>query len=270
MRLVRSPSATDDDAAFWDPARGEIDATVVDGADAVINLNGRSIAAGRWNQEVKEELRSSRIDSTTTLVDAIDTAENPPQLLVNASAVGYYGDRGDEILDEDSALGEGFLAELTRDWEAAAVAASSDRTRVVLLRLGMVIARQGALGRMLTPFKLGLGGPVGSGRQFWPWIALDDVCGIVSHVLGDVDVKGPVNVVAAQEVRSSEFARALGRVLSRPAVIKMPAFAARLALGEMADSLLLASQRVRPRVLEEIGHEFIRPTLDEAIRAALE
>ena len=249
---------------------GEIDVTVIDGADAVINLNGRSIAQGRWSARVKEELRSSRVDSTTTLVNAIDRSDNPPRLLINASAVGYYGDRGDEILDEDSPIGEGFLAGLSHDWEAAAFSASSERTRVALLRLGIVIARDGALGRMLTPFKLGLGGPVGSGRQFWPWIAIDDVCGVVNHVVGDEAISGPINAVAAQEVRCFEFARILGRVLSRPAVMPMPTFAARLALGEMADSLLLASQRVRPTILEKTGYEFTHPTLDRAIRAALE
>ena len=269
VRLVRKLTGSLPNEALWNPATGELDTAVIDGADAVINLNGRSIAEGRWNSFVKEELRSSRLDSTRTLVDAIGSAENPPGLLISASAVGYYGDRGDEILDESSSIGTGFLAELSRDWEAAALTAKSAKTRVALLRLGVVVARGGALGRMLTPFKLGLGGPIGSGRQFWPWIGIEDVCGVIDFILGNEEIEGPVNAVAAQEIRCSEFARTLGRVLSRPAVMPMPAFAARLALGEMADSLLLASQRVRPRVLENSGYTFRSPSLDGAIRTAL-
>jgi len=269
VRLVRSSSSGAPSGAGWDPATGTIGAAVIDAADAIINLNGRSIANGRWNSTVKEELRSSRLRSTRTLVDAVGRAENPPELLINASAVGYYGNRGDELLEESTTMGKGFLAELSRDWEEAALAAKSERTRVVLLRLGMVVAREGALGKMLTPFKLGLGGPIGTGRQFWSWIGIEDVCGIIDYVLGHDEIEGPVNTVAPQELRCSEFARTLGRVLSRPAVIPMPAFAVRMALGEMADSLLLASQRVHPRVLEGSGYTFRTPTLEEAVRFAL-
>jgi uncharacterized protein (TIGR01777 family) len=269
IRLVRTQTRNAPGVAAWDPAAGTLDPAVLGGADAVINLNGRSIAAGRWSAVVKEELRSSRLDSTTTLANAIGKTEDPPRLLINASAVGYYGDRGDEILDESSAIGEGFLAELSHDWEGAALASRSERTRVALLRLGVVVARGGALGRMLTPFKLGLGGPIGSGRQFWPWIGVEDVCGVIGFILGNEDIEGPVNAVAPQEVRCSEFARTLGKFLSRPAVMPLPAFAARLALGEMAESLLLASQRVRPKVLEDHGYAYKKPSLDAAIRSAL-
>lgn len=269
IRLVRRSTGKTAGEAVWNPAAGTLDPAIIDGADAVINLNGRSIAAGRWNSAVKEELRSSRLDSTRTLAEAIAVSKRPPGLLINASAVGYYGDRGDEALDENSAIGEGFLAELSRDWEAAALSAKSERTRVVLLRLGVVIAHGGALDRMLTPFKLGLGGPIGSGRQFWPWIGIEDVCGMIGFILGNEDIEGPVNAVAPQELRCSEFARILGKVLSRPAVIPLPAFAARLALGEMAESLLLASQRVRPKALENHGYAFQHPSLDGAIRSAL-
>ena len=269
VRLVRATPASGSDEAVWNPARGEIDASVIDGADAVINLNGRSIAAGRWSPRVKDELRSSRIDSTNTLARAIADSGSPPGLLINASAVGFYGDRGDEILDENTSIGEGFLAELCRDWEAAARAASSERTRVVLLRLGIVVARGGALGRMLTPFKLGLGGPIGAGRQFWPWIGIDDVCTMMQFIAANQALEGPVNAVAPEETRCTEFARTLGKVLSRPAFMPMPAFAARLMLGEMAESLLLASQRVRPGALGQAGYPFKSPTLDAAIRTAL-
>ena len=269
IRLVRTSTGKTLGKAVWNPAAGTLDPAVIDGADAVINLNGRSIATGRWNSAVKEELRSSRLDSTRTLADAIGNAEIPPGLLINASAVGYYGDRGDEALDESSAIGAGFLAQLSRDWEQAALAASSEQTRVALLRLGVVVARGGALGRMLTPFKLGLGGPIGSGRQFWPWIGIEDVCSIIEFILGHEEIEGPVNAVAPQEIRCSDFAHTLGKVLSRPAFMPLPAFAARLALGEMAESLLLASQRVRPKVLEDHGYRFQKPSLEGAIRSAL-
>jgi uncharacterized protein (TIGR01777 family) len=269
IRLVRTSKENAPNEAVWDPAVGTLDHAVIEGADAVINLNGRSIAEGRWNAAVKDELRRSRLASTTTLAAAIAESKNPPRLLINASAVGYYGDRDDEILDESSSVGEGFLAELSRDWEGAALAAKSARTRVALLRLGVVVARGGAVGRMLTPFKLGLGGPIGSGRQFWPWIGIEDVCGIIEFALAHDEVEGPVNAVAPQEIRCTDFARTLGRVLSRPAFMPMPAFAARLALGEMADSLLLSSQRVRPKALEDYGYAFQNPSLEGAIHSAL-
>ena len=269
VRLVRNSTEMGSGEAAWDPNTGEIDLAVIDGADAVINLNGRSIAEGRWNPAIKAELRSSRLDSTRTLVEAIAGAEKPPQLLINASAVGYYGDRGDEVLDEDASMGDGFLAELSRNWEEAALEAKSDQTRVVLLRLGMVVAREGALGKMLTPFKLGLGGPIGSGRQFWPWIGMEDVCGIIDFILEHHEIEGPVNAVAPEALRCKEFVQTLGRALTRPSVLPVPAFAARLALGEMADSLLLASQRVRPKMLEGEGYQFRAPSLDRALRFAL-
>jgi uncharacterized protein (TIGR01777 family) len=270
VRLVRRASEAGVNEETWGPASGRLDPAVMSGADAVINLNGRNIAEGRWSARAKEELYRSRLDATNTIVEAIARAEPAPGLLINASAVGYYGDRGDEILDEGSAAGNGFLAELSRDWEAAALKAQSDRTRVVLLRLGMVIAGGGALGRMLLPFKLGLGGPIGSGRQFWPWVAMDDVLAAVRFALDNYRLAGPLNLVSPEETRCSDFAGTLGRVLHRPAILPMPAFSARLALGEMADALLLASARVRPRVLEETGFVFRTTRLEDAIRHALD
>ncbi len=243
---------------------------MLSGAGAVINLNGRSIAAGRWSEAVKAELRSSRLESTSTIVRAIAAAGEPPPLLLSASATGFYGDRGEELVDESAAAGAGFLAELARDWEAAAAAAASERTRVVLLRLGMVVAGDGgALQKMLLPFKLGLGGPIGSGRQFWPWIGIGDVVGAIRFALGAPTISGPVNLVAPQETRCKDFTRTLGRVLGRPAFLPAPAAAVKLALGEMADALLLASTRVRPRALLEAGYTFEHPTLEEALRSVL-
>jgi hypothetical protein len=269
VRLVRPPHRPGDGEATWDPANGKLDPAVLDGADAVINLNGRSIGGGRWNQGVKDELRSSRLDATHTIVTAIRECRRPPALLINASAVGFYGDRGEEVLTEDSKPGSGFLADLSRDWEAAATASASDTTRVVLLRFGMIIADGGALAKMLLPFKLGLGGPIGSGRQFWPWVAMPDVLGVIRHAMENRNLSGPVNVVAPQETRCSEFTRTLGSALHRPAVIPAPAFAVRLALGEMADALLLASQRVRPGSLRRHGYEFEKAELAEAFRAVV-
>lgn len=269
VRLVRPPRQPDRGEAAWNPGEGILEPPILSGANAVINLNGRSIGGSRWNAEVKEELRRSRLDSTNTIAAAIAACEEPPGLLINASAVGYYGDRGDEVLDEGSAPGTGFLADLARDWERAALAAASDRTRVVLLRLGMVVADGGALEKMLTPFKLGLGGPIGSGRQFWPWVGLADVLGVIRFALENASISGALNVVAPQETRCADFTSTLGAVLRRPAFLPMPAFAARMALGEMADALLLSSQRVRPRVLEQKGYQFEHPTLEPAIRRAL-
>ena len=270
VRLVRPPRQPGRGEASWRPGQGGLDSSILEGADVVLNLNGRSIGDGRWSGEIKRELRRSRLDATNTIVAAIAACERPPGLLINASAVGYYGDRGDEVLDESSAPGSGFLADLARDWEHAALAAASDATRVVLLRLGMVVADGGALKKMLLPFKLGLGGPVGSGRQFWPWIGLADVLGVIRSVLKTPTVSGPINVVAPQETRCADFTRTLGSVLRRPTFLPMPAFAVKTAFGEMGDALLLASQRVRPRALEDVGYEFEKPTLDLAIRDALE
>lgn len=266
--LVRRPAAANEHQ--WAPQRGELDPSVLSGVDVIVNLNGRNISEGRWSAAVKHELRSSRLDSTQTLVAAIRAADRPPQVLVNASATGYYGDRGDEPLDETTASGDGFLAALCADWEAAAAAAEPAGTRVVMLRLGMVLdAGGGALSKMLTPFKLGFGGPIGNGRQYWPWIAMDDVIGAVFHLLADEAVSGPVNLVAPEPVTSRAFARTLGEQLGRPAIVPAPAFAVKLALGEMAEALLLASTRAVPAVLERTGYAFAAPTLATALRQLL-
>lgn len=268
VRLVRDEPALPGTAVTWDPTAGRLDPASLSGMEAVVNLNGSNIGEGRWTERRKQELRSSRLRPTELLVKTIGRLEPPPRVFVNASAVGYYGDRGDEVLDESAGPGEGFLADLTRDWEATAAAAAG-HTRVVLLRLGMVVGRGGALGRMLPAFRLGLGGPIGSGRQWWPWIGLDDVVAVVARALTDVSLQGPLNLVAPHEVRCREFTSSLGRVLQRPAVMPLPALAARLALGEMAESVLLASARVRPAALLDAGFAFAFPLLEPALRHAL-
>ncbi len=270
VRLVRDPAAAAaSDAAFWDPASGALDVSVVDGADAVVNLNGRNIGDGRWTAEVRRDLWSSRIDSTRTIAAAIRAARRAPAVLVNASATGFYGDRGEELVDERSPRGEGFLAELCAAWEAEAEAARSPVTRVALMRFGMVVADGGALDRMLLPFRLGLGGPIGSGRQFWPWIGIADAIGALRHAATTGSLDGPVNVVAPEPTRCREFTTSLGRVLGRPTLLPAPAFAVRLALGEMADALLLASTRVVPTTLSGSGYRYLDPRPEDAFRRAL-
>ena len=269
ISLVRREPTNPDIEARWNPAAGDLDPKVISGADAIVNLNGRSISQGRWTPAVKDELRSSRLDATRTIVDTIGRAAVPPPVLINASATGFYGDRGNEDLDEKSAPGKGFLTELSHQWEAAALEAQSETTRVALLRLGMVLGNGAALAKMLPPFKLGLGGPMGTGKQWWPWIAMSDVVGSVNHVLGLESITGPVNLVAPEAVTSKGFARALGEHLGRLAIIPAPAFALKLTLGEMAEALLLSSTKVAPKVLEDTGYRFRAPTLAEAFRQVL-
>ncbi len=271
VRLVRNPRGDPGPgAALWDPEAHFLDPRVLEGAFAVVNLAGRNVAAARWTAAERERLVRSRLDSTATLVEAMGRCDHPPGILVNASAVGYYGHRGEEELDESSAPGSGFLADLARRWEAAALEAAPGGVRVVLLRLGMVVGRGGALERMLPVFRLGLGGPVGGGRQWRAWVSLEDVLGAIRHVMETGELQGPVNVVSPCAVRERELAAALGSVLRRPAVLPLPASAARLALGPMAGELLLASQKVLPRLLQATGYRFRLPGVTGAIRAALD
>jgi uncharacterized protein (TIGR01777 family) len=273
VRLVR-PATTallpGERAVSWDPAAGAIDSTGLVGVDAVVHLAGESIASGRWTEARKRRIRASRVGSTRLLAEALARLARPPRVLVAASATGYYGDRGDEVLREESAPGSGFLAGVCREWEAAAEPAARHGIRVVHLRIGLVLSRAGgALASLLTPFRLGAGGPVGSGAQYWSWITLDDLLGAILHALTTEALAGPVNAVAPNPVSNREFAKTLGRVLRRPALLRLPAFAARLVLGEMADALLLASARVVPARLQATGYAFRAPTLEGALRHEL-
>jgi len=269
-RLVRPETNVRDDAGgfnvAWNPETGELGGAAV-GADAVVNLAGASIAEGRWTEKRKAELRSSRVDVTRALIEALGKMNVKPTVLISASAIGYYGNRGDEILSEESASGDGFLAEIAKEWEAEALKAEAWRTRVVLARFGIILAREGgALQKMVTPFKLGLGGRLGSGKQWMSWIALEDVVGILKLCLERTPIQGAVNfapvsgalnVVSPQPVTNAEFTKELARALHRPAIFPAPVFGLRLALGrEMADALLLASQRVVPKKLDQIGYAF--------------
>jgi uncharacterized protein (TIGR01777 family) len=254
----------------WNPETGEIDAAALEGLDAVVHLAGESIASGRWNAEKKARIRESRVKATRLLCEALAARQRRPRTLVTASAIGYYGSRGDEVLRESSSPGTGFLAEVCKDWEAATRPASDSGIRVVLVRFGMILSKKGgALAKMLTPFRMGVGGKIGDGRQYMSWIALTDVVGAIHHALMTESLSGPVNVVAPNPVTNLEFTKTLGSALGRPTFFPMPAFAARLAFGEMADELLLSSQRVEPTRLRETNYSFRFADLAGALQSIL-
>ena len=268
--LVRRAPRPDEDALRWDPASGAITPPGSAVGDAIVHLAGESIMGVRWTSAKKRRIRESRTTATRLLVQTLTRLAKPPAVFVCASGIGYYGSRGDEMLTEESRPGTGFLAELGRDWEAATATAITQGIRVVNLRLGVVLSeRGGALAKMLTPFRLGMGGVIGNGAQWMSWIALDDVVGAIRHALATDALRGPVNAVAPAPVTNAEFIRTLGRVLERPTLVPLPAFAARLALGEMADELLLTSQRVVPARLQASGYRFRYPTLEGALRGVL-
>ncbi len=252
----------------WDPARGWISDSALAGVDAVVNLCGASIGDGRWSAKRKDLLRSSRLGPTKTLVEVMASLKDGPRRLVNASAIGYFGDRGDEELTEESGRGRGFLADLVSDWEAAALEGRDRGLDVTCARFGVVLSREGgALGKMLLPFRLGIGGPLGNGRQWLSWVTLDDATRALEGLLGGGDEI--VNVVSPGVVRNKEFTKALGSALRRPAFIPIPKFGMRLLFGESADELLFASQRVRPARLLAAGFEFEHADIESGLAAAL-
>src|SRR5215469_3003909 len=254
----------------WNPSTGELGGAGV-GADAVVNLAGASIVGGRWTKARKELLRTSRIDTTRALVGALAKMHERPRVLVSASAIGIYGDRGDEILTEDSKPGTDFLAGLAQDWETEALKAEVLGIRVVLVRFGIILAKHGgALAKMLPPFRAGLGGRLGSGKQWMSWITLEDVVGVVRLAIENGSARGRLNVVAPKAVQNAEFTKLLAKTLRRPALFPAPAVALRLALGEMADALLLSSQRVAPQKPQQLSYNFRHPDLGAALSAVLE
>jgi uncharacterized protein (TIGR01777 family) len=245
-------------------------ASALDGAHAVINLAGESIADTRWTDAQKRKIIDSRVLATRSLVAAVRQASNPPAVFANGSAVGYYGPRGDEIITEDHAPGTDFLAEVCKQWEAEAKTVTQPNVRLVFLRTGLVLEKEGgALPRMLLPFKLGAGGPVGTGRQYWPWIHRRDWIDLVRWAIRTPAAVGPLNLTAPEPVTNAAFAAALGRVMHRPAFMPAPGFALRLLLGEMADGLLLSGQRAVPRLADDHGFSFSFTTVDDALRAIL-
>lgn len=271
VRLVRSKSKSPSkEMVHWDPDANYIDAAGLERLDAVVHLAGESVADGRWTPAKKGRIRDSRIKGTRLLCETLAHLANPPKTLICASAIGFYGDRGDEVLTEASPGGTGFLAEACREWEAECEPARQKGIRVVNLRIGVVLTPAGgALAKMLPPFKMGVGGVIGNGRQFMSCIAIDDLIGVINYALVTPTLAGPVNGVCPQPVTNREFTKTLGAVLNRPTVFPVPAFAARLAFGEMADALLLASSRVEPKTLVESGYQFRYPTVEAALRHVL-
>jgi uncharacterized protein len=265
-RLVRGNIKPAADEIIWDPSRGLLNPLDIEKFDAVVNLAGEGIATGRWTEEKKKRILDSRVSATLLLSETISKLSKPIKILINASAVGIYGDRKDEILTEESQRGTDFLAHVCQEWEVAAESTKHTGTRVVCLRIGMVLtAAGGALGKIMIPFKLGLGGVIGSGKQYMSWIALDDLLGVIAFSLAQASLTGPVNAVAPLPVTNYDFAKTLGKVLHRPTVVPLPEFAAHLVFGEMADALLLSSQRVIPKRLQEINFPFQYPDLEAAL-----
>ena len=262
---VREPGAV-----RWYLEGNEFDNQAAEGADAVVHLAGVSIAAGRWTEARKRELHGSRVEVARFLIENFAKLKQPPRVFLSASAIGYYGNRGDEELSEESPPGNDFLSGLAQDWEAAAAEAKRFGARVAMMRFGVILARDGgALPRMALPFRLGAGGRIGSGKQWMSWLTLEEATGITRYALANEAVRGPVNAVAPNPVTNAEFTKALARVLHRPAIFPAPGFALRLMLGEMADALLLSSQRVLPRKLQRLGYNFQAPLLEPALAAIL-
>jgi hypothetical protein len=270
IRLVRRAPAADSGEFGWNPAAGQLDAAALPDIDAVINLAGEGIADHAWSTQRKQAILASRVESTRLLAGTVVRLSPRPQLLIQASAVGYYGSRGDEELDESSPPGRGFLPEVCQQWEDAARTAAAAGVRVVWLRIGLVLARDGgALAKMLTPFSMGAGGRIGSGRQYMSWIALEDLLRVIDFALATESLSGPLNATSPNPVTNAEFTHALGHALHRPTFMHVPAFAIKLALGEMGERLLLEGARVLPRKLLAAGFEFRYPTLAEALRFEL-
>lgn len=268
-RLVRYAPNSEKEIE-WSPDRYSIAISRIEGFDAVFHLAGESIASGRWNVEKKRKIRESRTSGTKLLADALANLSAPPKTLLSASAIGYYGDRGEELLTETSPPGKDFLADVCVEWEQATEHAREKGVRVVNTRFGIILDKEGgALAKMLTPFRMGIGGRIGDGKQWMSWIALDDVIGALRFALSNESMNSPVNFVAPNPVRNAEFTKALGKALSRPTLFPIPEFGVRLAFGEMADALLLSSQRVEPAILKQSGYNFRYPDLNSALQAVL-
>lgn len=271
LKLVRGARAFGAPEIEWHPNQGQLDAEHLEGLEVVVHLAGESIASGRWTEGKKRAIRESRVKGTSLLSEVLARLSRPPSVFISASAIGYYGNRGDELLTEESAPGNDFLSSVCVEWENVTKAAMEKGIRTIHARFGIILdANGGALAQMLGPFRMGIGGRVGSGKQWMSWIALEDVVNGLKFLIADKPVHGPVNFVAPNPVTNDEFTKTLGRVLSRPTLIPVPAFAARLAFGELADALLLSSQRVEPSVLEDKGFLFSWPTLEPALRHVLD
>jgi uncharacterized protein (TIGR01777 family) len=269
VRLVRGKPSSNAEVE-WHPNEGKIDGASLEGLDVVVHLAGESIASGRWSDEKKRAIQESRVLGTVLLSDALARLSRPPAVFLSASAIGYYGNRGDELLTEKSDAGTDFLANVCRAWENATGRAVEKGIRTVRARFGIILdAKEGALAKMLTPFRMGIGGRIGDGKQWMSWIAIDDVVNGLKYLMENGAVSGPVNFVAPNAVTNAEFTKTLGHVLSRPTLFPIPAFGVRLAFGEMGEALLLSGQRVKPGIMEESGFRFTWPTLEPALRHLL-
>jgi len=274
IRLVRDKSKVSDDAIFWDPENEGWDSSYslpkFENMDAVVNLSGENIA-GRWTDDKKNKIKSSRVKSTKILSHILSSLKNPPEVLINGSAIGFYGDRGEELLTEESAPGDNFLSNVCQDWERAAVEnLIKTKIRVVLLRTGMVLSTKGGgLATMLTPFKFGLGGVLGNGHQYMSFISLDDLVNIIIFLIENKQIIGPVNAVTPYPITNQEFTKTLGKVLHRPTILAVPKFFPSLIFGQMADDLLFASQKVYPKKLANAGFHFNYPTIESALKHEL-
>jgi len=269
LSLVRG-KASSSNQIEWDPKQGLLSLDSIEGLDTVVHLAGEAIAEGRWSDEKKQRIRDSRVQGTRLLAEKVAAMASPPRVFVSASAIGFYGNRGDELLTEQSTAGRDFLADVCVEWERATEAVQARGIRTVLARFGIILSTKGgALAKMLPPFRMGVGGRVGNGKQWMSWIALEDVVAGLLHVMKTESVKGAVNFVAPNPVTNAEFTKKLGNALSRPTIFPIPVFGIRLAFGEMADALLLSSQRVKPAVLEASGFEFQYVELSNALKAIL-
>ena len=270
INLVRRDRVYGKPEIEWHPNKGLLDASQIEGFDAVVHLAGESIASGRWTDEKKRRIRESRVQGTTLLSQALARLSRPPLRFICASAIGYYGSRGDEVLTEESRAGNDFLSEVCVEWERATQPASEKGINTCMTRFGIILDKEGgALEKMLTPFRLGLGGKIGDGKQWMSWIALNDVVSALGFLLESSSMHGPVNIVAPNPVTNADFTKTLGKVLSRPTFLSVPAFAVRLAFGEMADGLLLSSAKVEPKKLKDEGFKYRFPNLDAALSEVL-
>lgn len=269
--VIRLRREKDDlNSPWWDPENGILNLGDVRGIDVVVHLAGDNIAEGRWNRQKKERILNSRVQGTKLLAEFFAASEHKPEVVVSASAIGFYGDRGEELLDETREAGKGFVADVCQQWEGATASAVNAGIRVANVRFGVVLsAAGGALKKMLLPFKMGIGGVIGSGNQYMSWVSIDDVVGAIQYILTNDSMKGPVNLVAPNAVNNREFTKTLGRALHRPTIFPMPAFAAQLAFGEMANELLLSSTRVVPKKLLDSGYTFRHPELGVTFESLL-
>ena len=271
IRMARGPASPDPDVVSWDPAADMIESAALEGVDAVVHLAGESLFGLRWTRGRKRRITDSRVKGTALLARALAGLDQPPRALIAMSAVGYYGHRPGEVLREDSPPGAGFLAEVAQAWEQATAPASAAGIRVVNLRMGPVVGSGSPLLRTLEPiFKLGLGGWFGSGRQHWVWVDIDDVIEVIVQSIQRDDAVGPLNLVAPEALTNREFSKTLGRVLRRPVLAPVPSPLARLVVGEIADEMLLPDQRIEPAGLNALGYSFAQPTLEAALRRALD